>query len=54
MWDDVLNNPNQCKVLREFMGDIMNKGIYYDVNIQRENTSDRIIWSSNIGFSGHN
>ena len=42
MWSDVLNNQKQDRVFRYFRGQLMNLGMDYYNNIQRENMSDRI------------
>ena len=43
MWDDVLNNPKQCSVFREFRGELMIVGIEYDNNIERKVMNDTIL-----------
>ena len=42
IWVDLLINPKQGKVFSELRGELINTGIDYDENIDRENTSDRI------------
>ena len=41
MLEDVLNNPKQGKVFREFIGDLMNAKVDYDDKEERNNMSDR-------------
>ena len=43
MWVDVLNNPKQGKVFKEFIGEVINVEIDYDYEVERKNTSDRIV-----------
>ena len=43
MWVDVLNKPKQGKVFKEFIGEVINVEIDYDYEVERKNTSDRIV-----------
>ena len=42
MWYYVIKKLNNCKFIREFVGDLMNVSIDYENYIERENTCDRI------------
>ena len=43
MREDVCNNSEQGKVLREFRGYLMNFEVDYDNEVERNNTIDRIV-----------
>ena len=42
MWVDVLINPKQGKVFREFIGELINLELDYDDEVESKNMSDRI------------
>ena len=43
MWQDLLNNPKQVEMFREFRGGIMNAEVEYDGKAEKNNSGDIIV-----------